>query len=180
MLRACLDGAIRYGQVSVYLEPIALYHERDLHAAGDRGWLGSYAANGSAPIGTGRLHGDGRDLTIVTFGNGLRMSLRVARRLEQEGVGVRVLDLRWLNPLPVNDIRLAAAATGRVLVADETRHTGGVGEGVIAELVESGFRGRIARVAGRDSYIPLGAAANLVLMSEEDIEKAARGLLELR
>jgi 2-oxoisovalerate dehydrogenase E1 component len=177
MLRACIDAAVRRGQVSVYLEPIALYHERDLHAEGDRGWLGDYSPTSTAPIGSARVHGDGRDLTIVTFGNGLRMSLRVARRLAEEGIGVRVVDLRWLNPLPYNDIRLAAAATGRVLVVDETRHSGGVGEGVLSLLVDSGFRGRLARVAGRDSFVPLGAAANLVLVDEEQIEDAARTLL---
>ena len=48
--------------------------------------------------------GQGRDLTIATFGNGLRMSLRVAARLGVEGVGVRVVDLRWLAPLPVDDV----------------------------------------------------------------------------
>jgi 2-oxoisovalerate dehydrogenase E1 component len=60
-----------------------------------------------------------------------------------------------------------------VLVADETRHSGGVGEGVIAALVENGFTGQIARVASRDSFVPLGAAANLVLLSEDEIEQAA-------
>ena len=58
------------------------------------------------------------------------MSLRAARRLASEGVGARVLDLRWLAPLPVDDLLREAAATGRVLVVDETRRTGGVSEGV--------------------------------------------------
>jgi 2-oxoisovalerate dehydrogenase E1 component len=177
MLRSCLSAAADYGQVSVYLEPIALYHERDLHEQGDRGWLGSYSPTETAPIGSARVHGAGTDLTIVTFGNGVRMSLRVARRLAADGIDAQVLDLRWLNPLPRNDIRLAAARTGRVLVADETRHSGGVGEGVLALLAESGYRGRVARVAARDSFIPLGAAANLVLLGEDDIEAAARALL---
>jgi 2-oxoisovalerate dehydrogenase E1 component len=177
MLRSCIAAAARSGRVSVYLEPIALYHERDLHEAGDRGWLGAYSPDLTAPVGSGRVHGDGTDLTIVSFGNGLRMSLRVARRLAVDGIGARVLDLRWLNPLPASDLRLAAAATGRVLVVDETRHTGGVGEGVLSLLVESGFRGRMARVAGQDSFIPLGAAANLVLLGEEEIESAARELV---
>jgi 2-oxoisovalerate dehydrogenase E1 component len=173
MLRACLAAAVDTGQVSVYLEPIALYHERDLHAPGDRGWLGAYEPTSTTPIGSARLHGDGADLTIVTFGNGLRMSLRVARRLAERGIGARVLDLRWLSPLPMADVLRAAEATGRVLVADETRHSGGVGEGVLAGLVERGFTGRMARVASQDSFIPLGAAANLVLLGEDDIEQAA-------
>ena len=177
MLRACLTAAAAHGQVSVYLEPIALYHERDLYEPDDRGWLAEYSPDSEASIGTARLHGDGTDLTIITFGNGLRMSLRVARKLAADGIAARVLDLRWLAPLPSNDIRLAAARTGRVLVVDETRHSGGVGEGVLALLVESGYRGRMARVASQDSFIPLGAAANLVLLGEDEIEAAARELV---
>jgi 2-oxoisovalerate dehydrogenase E1 component len=56
-----------------------------------------------------------------------------------------------------------------VLIVDETRRTGGVGEGVIAALVEAGFRGPVDRVAAQDSFVPLGEAANLVLVSEEQI-----------
>jgi 2-oxoisovalerate dehydrogenase E1 component len=177
MLQACLAAATATGQVSVFLEPIALYHERDLHEPGDRGWLGRYEPGAIATIGTGRTHGDGADLTIVTFGNGVRMSLRVARRLAANGIQARVLDLRWIAPLPVEDLLREATATGHVLIADETRHSGGVGEGVITALVEHGFRGRIARVASRDSFVPLGDAANLVLLSEDEIEWGATALL---
>ena len=42
MLRTCLAAAEVDGTVSVFLEPIALYHERDLHEAGDDGWLARY------------------------------------------------------------------------------------------------------------------------------------------
>ncbi len=177
LLRTCLAAAAVDGQVSVFLEPIALYHERDLHEPGDRGWLGDYSTDEHAGIGEARVHGDGRDLTIVTFGNGVRMSLRVARRLEADGIGVRVLDLRWISPLPVDDILLNAAATRRVLVVDETRHAGGVGEGVLTALVEKRFPGRMARVASRDSYVPLGDAADLVLLGEDEVEAAARELV---
>ena len=125
-----------------------------------------------------RTHLDGRDLTIVTWANGLHLSLRVARRLAVDGVGARVLDLRWLAPLPVEDVVREASATGRVLVVDETRRTGGVSEGVIAELVDAGFDGRIARVASKDSFVPLGDAARLVLVSEDEIQAAALELVE--
>jgi 2-oxoisovalerate dehydrogenase E1 component len=91
----------------------------------------------------------------------------------------RIVDLRWLNPLPVEDLVREAQVTGRVLVADETRHSGGVGEGVIAALVESGFRGPIGRAASRDTFIPLGDAARLVLLAEDDIVDAALQLSAL-
>jgi 2-oxoisovalerate dehydrogenase E1 component len=158
--------------VCVFLEPIALYHTRDLHEDGDDGWVAAYPEAG-VPIGRARTYGDGTDLTMLTFGNGLRMSLRVARRLESLGIRARVVDLRWLAPLPVNDMIREANATRRVLIVDETRATGGVGEGVLAELLEHGFTGAVDRVASRDSFIPLGDAALEVLLSEETIEAAA-------
>jgi 2-oxoisovalerate dehydrogenase E1 component len=176
MLRTCVAAAKVDGTVSVYLEPIALYHTRDLYAEGDSAWLGS-PGDAHVPVGSARTHGDGADLTIVTFGNGVPMSLRVLARLAESGIGGRVLDLRWLAPLPVGDILREASATGRVLVADETRSTGGVGEGIVAELLAAGFDGRLTRVASKDSFVPLGDAARLVLLSEDEIEAAARELV---
>jgi len=166
----------------VFLEPIALYHTRDLHTAGDGGWRASYEppqqwAAGHVPVGRGRRHGSGTDLTIVTFGNGLRLSLRAAARLAAEGIGCRVLDLRWLAPLPEDDILREADATGRVLVADETRRTGGISEAVLAVLADASFGGRAARVTSEDSFVPLGDAADTVLLSQRQIELAARKLL---
>ncbi len=131
------------------------------------------------PIGRARGYGDGADLTIVTFGNGVRMSLRVAARLAAEGIGVRVVDLRWLAPLPIADVLREAAATGRVLVVDETRRSGGVGEALLAALVDRGFVGAARRVTSLDSYVPLGDAAEHVLMGERDIAQGARMLLQV-
>jgi 2-oxoisovalerate dehydrogenase E1 component len=182
MLRSCLAAAELDGSVCVFLEPIALYHERDLYSEGDGGWLADYEPPERwgavhVPLGRGRLYGTGTDLTIITFGNGVRMCLRVARTLAADGIGTRVLDLRWLAPLPYEDLLRAAAATGTVLVADETRRTGGVSETVVTTLVDAGFTGRISRVASHDSFIPLGDAAGTVLLSEAAIEDAARDLL---
>ncbi|RIQ18922.1 thiamine pyrophosphate-dependent enzyme [Jiangella rhizosphaerae] len=177
MLRTCLAAAAVDGTVSAFLEPIALYHTRDLHEDGDGGWLAADPGE-HAPIGRARVHGAGADLTIVTFGNGVPMSLRVAKRLAERRISAQVLDLRWLAPLPVEDIVREANLTGRVLVADETRHSGGVGEGVVTALVESGYDGRIARVASHDSFVPLGTAASHVLLGEQQIEKAAVELAE--
>ena len=182
MLRTCLAAAEADGRVCVVLEPIALYHTRDLHEAGDGGWLSRYDPPGLwpagyVPVGRARGYGNGRDLTIITFGNGLRMSLRVAARLAADGIGCRVLDLRWIAPLPEEDILREAGVTGRVLVADETRRTGGVSEAVITSLVDAGFTGRITRVNSEDSFIPLGDAAQAVLLSEAAIESGARSLL---
>lgn len=172
MMHACVTAAKAAGAVCLYLEPIALYHTKDLHTDGDEAWLAPLPQD-AAPIGRARTYGDGTDLTILTFGNGLWMSLRVAERLAGMHIAVRVVDLRWLAPLPVEDMLREARATGRVLIVDETRQTGGVGEGVLAELIAHGFTGPVGRVASRDSFIPLGDAALQVLLSEETIEAAA-------
>ena len=178
LLRTCLEAARVDGTVCVYLEPIALYHTRDLHQEGDDAWLAPAA--GEAPLGRARTYGEGGDLTIVSWANGLHMSLRVARRLEVHGVRARVVDLRWLAPLPLEDLLREGAATGRMLVVDETRRTGGVSEGIVASLLDAGFDGKLARVASKDSFIPLGDAANLVLLSEAEIEEAALALCKLQ
>jgi len=187
MLRTLVAAARTDGTVSVFLEPIALYHERDLQV-GDGGWLAEYEPpsrwqQAHVAIGQARRwtpDGEGRDLTIITFGNGVPMSLRVADTLSQQGISARILDLRWLSPLPADDIVREAAATGRVLIADETRRSGGVSEGVMAALIDGGFRGSIARVTSADSFVPLGDAARVVLLDEQTILTAALTAIGVR
>ncbi|HST47005.1 transketolase C-terminal domain-containing protein, partial [Jatrophihabitans sp.] len=128
--------------------------------------------------GGGPLHApDAADLSILTFGNGLPMSLRVAGTLAGQGVSTAVLDLRWLSPLPVSDMLREAAGSGQVLVVDETRRSGGVSEGIVTALVDGGFRGPIRRVTSADSFIPLGDAARAVLLDEATVLAAAQALL---
>jgi 2-oxoisovalerate dehydrogenase E1 component len=67
-----------------------------------------------------------------------------------------------------------------VLIVDETRRTGGVSEGVVAALVDAGFAGTIDRVASKDSFVPLGDAASLVLVSEAEIAAAVSAALSRR
>ena len=172
MLRTLVAAAEVDGTVGVIVEPIARYHTADLMQPGDRLWLATPDARAHVPIGSARTYGDGKDLTILTFGNGLFMSLRVARGLQARGIYVRVVDLRWVAPLPEEDILREANATGSVLVVDETRRSGGVAEGVLAVLIDGGFAGRMARVTSKDSFIPLGEAAKLMLLSEPEIEAA--------
>ncbi|MEZ6003936.1 MAG: thiamine pyrophosphate-dependent enzyme [Planctomycetota bacterium] len=182
LLRGALAIANESGRVVVYLEPIALYHERDLYEEGDGGWLSDYPCPDGSPDSAllpgdvGIHHPEHKDLLIVTYANGLRLSLRAARTLAAEhGIRARVLDMRWLAPLPMDAIRAHAQECGKVLVVDECRRTqAGVADSIIAELAEGAFPGRLASVRSADSYIPLGAAANLVLIGEQDIVGAAR------
>ncbi|MGE0402036.1 MAG: thiamine pyrophosphate-dependent enzyme [Kofleriaceae bacterium] len=177
MLRTCADHTRVHQRTCIFLEPIALYHTKDLHP-GDGAWASRLAPRERVELGRARLCSDAGagGLLLVSFANGVPMSLRVAARLAERGIAASVLDLRWLAPLPIADLVNASERHTAVLVVDETRETGGVGEHVLARLLAAGYRGRLARVAGKDSFIPLGPAANHVLLSEDDIERAAVAL----
>jgi 2-oxoisovalerate dehydrogenase E1 component len=185
LLRACVDLAETEGRVCVYLEPIALYHARDLHEQGDDAWTATYDARLQPDpdhygLGTVRSYGEGADVLVVTFGNGLPMSLRAVRRPEADGIGTTVLDLRWLSPLPTEALLRHASRFNRVLVVDETRRSGGVSEGVVAALVDGGYRGALARVASADTFVPLGPATEHVLLSEAEIAQSIHDLSTIK
>lgn len=181
MLRTCLALAKVDGRVVTFLEPIALYMTKDLHKPKDGGWLTEYPTPDRAvPLGEGRVYSPkAKDLLIVTYGNGVVMSLRAAKRIEDETGGkVRILDLRWLKPLNTEQIAEHANDVGKVLVVDEGRRTGGIAEEIFTALDEHARPEVVKRrVAGADCYIPLAAAANLVLPSEDEIADAAKALL---
>jgi 2-oxoisovalerate dehydrogenase E1 component len=202
MLRGCVATAKTHGRVVAFLEPIALYHQRDLLEDGDLCWLTDYPMPGNAlvPGQTGvyragrRLQpgiapdvvddaaadlGDRPDVLVVTYANGVHMSLRAAAEHADLGNRVRVMDVRWLNPLPMAAIRRHAAHVGRVLVVDEARATGGgIGDAVVSGLVEHGYRGRVATVRSADSYVPLGPAADHVLLGVPEIVEAVGRLVK--
>jgi 2-oxoisovalerate dehydrogenase E1 component len=184
MLRGALGVAKACGRVVCFLEPIALYHERDLYDAGDGGWLSDYPPPGEAllPGEIGVYAPEHSDLLVVTYGNGVRLSLRAARRLERDhGVRARVLDLRWLAPLPFEAVRRHARECGAVLVADECRATGGgVADALLADLAEHGPERPVASVRSADTYVPLGPAAGTALLGEDAIVGRARTLSNRR
>jgi 2-oxoisovalerate dehydrogenase E1 component len=180
MLRGCVALAKECGRVVAFLEPIALYHQKDLLSEGDEGWLFDYPAPGDALLpGEVGTYGEG-PLLIVSYANGLHMSLRAREELARvHGVDARVLDVRWLNPLPFEAIRRAAAGTQGVLVVDECRRTGGgIAEAVVADLAESGYGGVLRSVRAPDSFVPLGPAADTVLIQPRDVVKAALSVVQ--
>jgi 2-oxoisovalerate dehydrogenase E1 component len=188
MLRTAMALARIDGRVVFFLEPIALYRTRDLVEEGDDGWLDPFPAPGSAvELGRARVYdengGDNPALTIVSWANGLWRSLRAAHVLrEQHGVGVRVVDLRWLLPLDLETVLEEASKTGRVLIVDEGRRTGGVSEALVTGLLEgyadgtAGALPRIERYCGEDTFIPLGPAWGHVLPNEDGIVQRALAL----
>lgn len=177
MLRTLAAMAMVDGRVCAFLEPIALYMTKDLHEPGDGGWLTAYPPPDQAMVfGAPRVYApQASDLVVLTFGNGVPMSLRAARAIEaRHGWQVRVVDLRWLLPLNEAEIARQVRECARVIVVDEGRRSGGVGEGIITAITEAGLGDRpLRRVVGADTFTPLAGAALLVIPSEVDIVAAA-------
>ena len=173
MLRSCLALAQVDGRVVIFLEPIALYMRKDLYEPGDGRWQFAYPAGGEivAPGQPRVYHAQAKDLLILTFGNGVPMSLCAAQALKaKHGMDACVVDLRWLQPLNRKWIAQQAAGFSHVLVVDEGRRSGGISEAVITLIVEDApSPPAVARVTGADTYIPLGPAAETVLPSVREV-----------
>jgi 2-oxoisovalerate dehydrogenase E1 component len=180
LMRTLVAMAKVDGRVCVLIEPIALYMTKDLHEPKDGAWRFPYPPPGEAiPPGEGQVYRrEAKDLTIITFANGVLMSLRAARVLsEAHGVEARVVDLRWLNPLNAELILAESRATGRVLVVDESRRTGGVAEAILALIYErAGGQVKARRLNAEDTFVPLGPAADCVLPLEADVIREALAL----
>lgn len=178
MLRTCMQLAYREGRVVVFLEPIALYMMKDLHEPGDNGWLFTYPdpEQRIAPGEVG-VYGKG-DTVIISYANGYYLSRQATRILQEKyGIAVKVIDLRWLSPLPTKAILAELATAKRVLIVDEGRQSGSLSEGLIAMLVEQGANHlQIKRVTGEDCFIPLGDAWQYILPSRDSIIAAILAL----
>jgi 2-oxoisovalerate dehydrogenase E1 component len=176
MLRECVRLAREEQRVVVFLEPIALYPMRDLHGDKDGGWMTVYPPQGeSIPFGEVGVHGTGTDLAIVTFGNGYYLSRQAQPRLEAAGVKTRIIDLRWLAPLPEESLLRAVEGCKKILVVDECRRSGGPSEALITLFNQKGIA-PVSRIASEDSFIATGPAYAATMPSAESIFQAAMAL----
>ncbi len=177
MLREAVRLAREEQRVVVFIEPIALYPMKDLENAGDGGWLSTYPApDQKIALGEIGVEGSGTDLAIISYANGYYLSTQARREVEGSGINLRLIDMRWLAPLPVEALLEATKDCTNVLIVDECRQTGSQSEALMAIFAEAG-RSRVARVAAQDSFIATGPAYAATLPSKESIIDAARALV---
>jgi 2-oxoisovalerate dehydrogenase E1 component len=175
MLRSCVAAAREEGRVALFIEPIALYMTKDIIEKGDGGWQFEYPAPGfQIPVGEIAVWGESDRLAIVTYGNGYYLARQAAGDLENKfGLAPKIVDIRWIAPLNEEAIAREVGGCECVLVLDECRRTGSQSEAIVTALIERCARPpRIARLTAEDSFVPLAAAANLVLPSREGIVRA--------
>lgn len=147
--KGLLKAAIRSDDPVIFFEPKRLY----------------WTLKGEVPegeyveqLGKARVVREGDDVTVVTFGSVVHEALEAARRAEERGISVEVIDLRTLKPLDLETVVRSVRKTGRIVVAHEAPFFAGYGAEVVAEVVEEAFLHLEApprRVAGFESPIPL-------------------------
>lgn len=175
MLRECARLAAEENRLVVFVEPIALYPARDLHAPGDGRWMRPYPGP-DRKIGYGEVGVDGTasELAIVTYGNGVMLSHQAREILKKSGISCKIIDLRWLSPLPEAALLAAVQDVDRILIVDECRRSGNLSEAVMALLAG---HPALARLTADDSFIATGPAYATTLPSAEAIAQAARALI---
>jgi 2-oxoisovalerate dehydrogenase E1 component len=182
LLRQAIQLAKQQQRLVIFLEPIALYMTRDLHQAGDNLWARDLPALDTPlpEIGTPAVYPATGvpDLAIISYANGLHLSLQAQQQLATQGIAATVLDLRYLVPLDLEKICIALGDQHKVLLVDECRRRGSLSEELFTGLHEAkpGFY-QLQRLCAEDSFIPLGAAAYTVLPSVAQIIAKAKLLL---
>lgn len=133
------------------------------------------------PLGKGEVKREGSDIALFTYGSTVHFSLEAAETLAREdGVEIRVVDLRTLQPLDEELIMESVRATGKVMIVHEDTLTGGIGAEIAALISDRGFRfldAPIRRVASPDVPVPFAPTLeDRVLPSVGTIVKALRDL----
>jgi pyruvate dehydrogenase E1 component beta subunit len=91
------------------------------------------------PLGVAEVKREGSDVSIITHGKSIHISLQAAAQLEKDGISAEVLDLRSLRPLDVDAILATVAKTNRVVLVEEGWPYGGITATVAALIQEEAF-----------------------------------------
>lgn len=125
--KGLLKTAIRDNNTVVFLEQKRLYNTKGMVPDGDY----------TIPFGVADTKREGRDVSIITYGRTVQMSLQAAEKLEKEGISVEVIDLRTLVPLDKEAIIATARKTRRVVIVHEAVKYGGFGGELVSTIVDS-------------------------------------------
>ncbi len=129
-------------------------------------------------VGKSRTMREGSDVAILAFGRMVSRAVAAADLLAQEGVGVRVVDMRWAKPLDEQAILAAARECKLVVTVEGGVISGGVGEGVLGVLAAAGEQVPALTLGLPDAFIPQGKTELLARDLGLDAEGIARQIRE--
>lgn len=165
--RALLREAILSPDPVIFFEPKALYRAFREEVPDEPETM---------PIGKGVVAHEGRDVTIISYGAMLRMTLEAAEELyDEHNIDAEVLDLLSVAPLDSDLINASVRKTGRAVVVHEAPRHCGVGAEVVARIVEDSLlylEAPIRRVTGFDTIIPFFANEKTYLPDAARVVKA--------
>jgi transketolase len=122
---------------------------------------------------------DGNDVTVIATGTMVSRALRAARSLRQDGIGARVLNVAFVEPLDIDAVLAAAAQTSGIVVAEEATTTGGLGAAV-ATLTAQRSPTHLRILGVHRSFAPTGSTAYLLEyfgLTADHIAAAARDIV---
>ncbi|OGU25592.1 MAG: tungsten formylmethanofuran dehydrogenase [Ignavibacteria bacterium GWA2_54_16] len=132
------------------------------------------------PFGIAGVKREGSDITVLTYGALVQKSLEAAKKMEDRGTKIEVIDLRTINPLDLDTITKSVKKTGKALIAHEDTLTGGFGAEIAALIAQHCFESLdapVMRVAALDAPVPYSPPLeNEVLPSEAKILAALEEL----
>jgi acetoin:2,6-dichlorophenolindophenol oxidoreductase subunit beta len=133
----------------------------------------------AVPLGVGRVHRAGEDVTIVAVGHLVHDALAVAEELATDGISAEVWDPRSILPFDWDGLRASVEKTGRLVVFDDTNRTGGLAAEVLATAAEEfPLLTPPRRVTRADAPIPFAVDLELALLpSREQLADAVRRVL---
>ncbi|HSK67891.1 MAG TPA: alpha-ketoacid dehydrogenase subunit beta [Candidatus Limnocylindria bacterium] len=136
------------------------------------------------PIGVAQTRREGRDCTVVAIGLMVGRALEAADILAKEGVEVEVIDPRTIAPMDYDAIYKSVAKTHRLVVAEESNLTNGLGAEISARVMENAFfelDAPVGRVASLDVPVPYNVELEKqVVPSVEKIAEAVRSAVGVR
>jgi 2-oxoisovalerate dehydrogenase E1 component beta subunit len=132
------------------------------------------------PFGQARVHREGDDVLVVTWGAMVHTADEAAGKLAQEGIGVEILDLRTLIPWDRERVLDSVQRLSKVLVLHEDTRTGGFGAEIAATIAEEAFEhldAPVRRIAAPDTPVPFSPPLEKAYIPQ--VEDVAAGLREL-
>ncbi|ENT05657.1 pyruvate dehydrogenase complex E1 component subunit beta [Brucella sp. 63/311] len=151
--KGLLKAAIRDPNPVIFLENEILYgHHFDVPKLDDF----------VLPIGKARIHKQGKDATIVSFGIGMTYAVKAAEELAGQGIDVEIIDLRTIRPMDIPTVVESVKKTGRLVTVEEGFPQSSVGTEIATRVMQQAFDyldAPILTIAGKD--VPMPYAANL-------------------
>ncbi len=134
------------------------------------------------PFGKAKTVREGNDVSVITFGALVERSNQAAKRLEQQGISVEIIDLRTLVPYDWEAVAESVKKTARVIVAHEDQISYGYGAEIAARISDELFEyldAPVRRIGATDTFV--GYAPQLedfILPQSEDVEKAVQEIIK--